>query len=94
MLNIINKKRLNQHGLPVCHAGIDSFHLLLKKRKQQWLVKKTVMVHGLEADDLKLDSFHSLVWQEGGLKYSVLFIDSQFTLDELQKLANVIASPQ
>jgi len=53
--------------------------------------EKDVTVRGQEGTYTEMNEFRSLVWQENGLNYSILFIDPNLTLEQFTALADEMA---
>ncbi|GAB2670959.1 outer membrane lipoprotein carrier protein LolA [Paenibacillus thermoaerophilus] len=56
--------------------------------------EKPVMIRGQAGVWMEMNDFRSLVWQEQGLNYSVMFIDPGLSLDEFQALADTMIPVQ
>lgn len=56
--------------------------------------EKPVMIRGQAGVWMEMNDFRSLVWQEQGLSYSVLFIDPNLSLDEFNVLADTMIPVQ
>jgi outer membrane lipoprotein-sorting protein len=53
--------------------------------------EKVVTVRGQEGTYMEMGDFRSLVWQENGLNYSIVFVDPNLTLEQLTALADSMA---
>lgn len=51
------------------------------------MVEKQFEIRGEEATYMEMGDFRSLVWQEDGLNYSVVILDPNVKIEELQKMA-------
>jgi len=53
--------------------------------------EKVVTVRGQEGTYMEMGDFRSLVWQENGLNYSIVFVDPNLTLEQFTALADSMA---
>lgn len=53
--------------------------------------EKVVTVRGQEGTYMEMGDFRSLVWQENGLNYSIVFVDPNLTLEQFTALAGSMA---
>lgn len=52
--------------------------------------EESTTIRGEEATYTEIDDFRSLVWDEDGLRYSILIIDPNVTLEDIQALAETM----
>jgi len=53
--------------------------------------EEAVTVRGQEGTYMEMGDFRSLVWQENGLNYSIVFVDPNLTLEQFTALADSMA---